>query len=1119
MADENMRENTELEDEVLDKGKDIGEAAAKGAAKGAAKVGKQAVKGAAKLGAKAAKGLGHLVASGAKAIIALGPVAIGITVGIIIIAIVIMLNPWQKLKNVWENVKGGVYGVFAVVFNLDLYDEEPLTQWRDGGDPYGTFQLLTAMEKQYEKNYDGGDGIQIEGEDALGPDELKELEDAKEDLEDSMEYEQVMLAPEDMLDILRKTNEENEQMFTYRTIWYTPQIWYLTEKYTGTDRWWAWEKSEDREYNTRDDEKYGIVTNENFRGEEFGGEKIYALHWPEIMAMAYFYGNEKYGDKGWGTDDSSEYIDTENRVDDDGTIHVLNNTDNYFLTDEEVSRIFNMFRYTFSYRYDAVEEGKNHETSVSAYKFPEIANGNVDLGYRYARYDRQDYHDDIYDEGFDGYRPDKPDYEDLTTEFVPDIAPKSARNKIENYIYMYIPVDEVEDYTPDPDCFEPPNGEYCIGKWKIVDPEPFITEMADLCHYYKDIDSEYKQEKMKYDWATEMIDRYAFYLDFLSDSADTPASAGEYYRNLVELYNNKEIEVYYYGMQAPDAEMDEFIEAIIEAYPGKAIKFVDYENAKAFGEYYEVDERDVKDQASEGGIPFPCYGVTYSKRTGTGSGDISGHVDVEDNYVGDFYVSEHGEYYVDGWASLREGADVALDSNYSYTEEQISRAVSALAAKGNSYTYPSDSSLHAGVTYYFDWHATIKDIHKYNQETGVDVIALLAIVYTEYTPRVGFPSWNWFNLTAGSGRTVFKRSSSDKYNWWDAASDVSVAGYETKEGACMVECMKDIVRRYWHSEHAQNTYFKMQWNRYGWDPESGTEYLPQNWDEAVVAEAAMEGAGHCYCPWWEDSYVTTGYASANLWCNKCAKNRDILLNLSGLGGIHLGDRVDVDFGELPSDLAAIINMSLDEIFPYLVNDANARYSDYAKFTPEVEARLQAAQAANEVSITFPVRQWEDPSDPTNMNTVERTMTIRINKVIAPLVEAAMTKAYEANDGTVISSWDGSYDVRSMRTNSSATSAHAFGAAIDFNSTSTSGRYSNALGKSTHVDKAAHDSMAENHAKYEVFYDGGAYVEAFKHYGFYWGGDFSSSKDGMHFGFVGDHGNKARQKGQENAANH
>lgn len=1147
---ENMRDNTEMEDALVNKGKEVG-----------ADLGKKGVKKAGELAAKGAKAVGKAATEGIKFLATKGPVGwiiiavlIGLPVIVAIVGVLIMLNPFQKLGEVWKNIKEGVYGQFASVFNIDQFDEPRLNAWRESEDPYDTFKLYSALDKEFNAQYRNGtkwdQAKTADGDETLDYQEVADSFDkeALTDIKDLVEFEgNINMSSDDMIKILKFVNDENEQMFVYRDLFYGNQVWSIGEKDNGhydeithqwvdpTEWWYEWEKSEDADGNvkdTRNDNKYGLVTEENFRGEEYGGEKIYQVRWPELMSFAYFYGTEKYAEEGnaWGTSDDSAYEHAQIVTGADGREHLINSTENYYLSAKDRKDCEDMFGWHFEYYYQATKAPYFNKPSNEKY-ITSYEGNHKPIAYRLDRFDRQPYHDDIYDLsepkphervnkdwGLGKYHND-PGYEPLTTEYVPETAPYQAYNLIETHVYFYIPTSEVEGYVPDPEYYEPPEGDFCIGKWKIVDPAPFFDRMRELCHWYDDIDTEYNREHLNYNAVDELVERYLFYIEFLEEVAGMDDGRADYYRHLAELYKNEEVEVFYYGMKADEETMSAYTDKIIELYPGKSISF-NYDEAREFGEYYEVSWDDVKDQARAGTIPFPCYGVA-TLQGGTSIGDNqSGNFKVEANYVGDFYVSEtsrKGPYHVDGWAHLQEGADESLRGSHAYTREQIAGALSRVASKGNSYTFPS--GIHAGERYTFDWSACVDDLYEYNQSTGNDVIGLLAIIYTEYTPRVGFPTWNWFNLTTSGGHE-WHREASDSYNWWNPREEFSgsyiAMGYSSLEGCCMVECCKSIVSRYWNV--GQDTYFKMTWNEYGWDPSSGEEYLPQNWDEALECEQHMESVNHCYCPWWDDNYVTHNYDSYYLWCNVCARNRSALMGLTGSTGSVLGDRVPMDFSNLPTDLNALIGMSFEEIFKYIVNDANANYSDYKKFSPEIQRRLEQAMAENVTTITVPVRQWVDSGNPTDMRTTTVYMKMKVNRVVAPLIQAAMEEAYNANDGTVIRSYDGAYNVRSMR-GSSSTSAHAFGAAIDLNASSGNSTYSNGFGSYSYSNQSAHDSMAENHTKYEVFYEGGAYVEAFKHYGFVWGGDFNGTQDGMHFSFVGDYGEHAREKGQQNAANY
>jgi hypothetical protein len=87
--------------------------------------------------------------------------------------------------------------------------------------------------------------------------------------------------------------------------------------------------------------------------------------------------------------------------------------------------------------------------------------------------------------------------------------------------------------------------------------------------------------------------------------------------------------------------------------------------------------------------------------------------------------------------------------------------------------------------------------------------------------------------------------------------------------------MRKITENYW-KKRQQVSYFKMQFNRYGWSPGESPHY-PDNLENALEEERNMDNAGYCYCPWWDDTgFLTTHYNYEYLWCNKNAKNRALL---------------------------------------------------------------------------------------------------------------------------------------------------------------------------------------------------------------------------------------------------
>lgn len=216
---------------------------------------------------------------------------------------------------------------------------------------------------------------------------------------------------------------------------------------------------------------------------------------------------------------------------------------------------------------------------------------------------------------------------------------------------------------------------------------------------------------------------------------------------------------------------------------------------------------------------------------------------------------------------------------------------------------------------------------------------------------------------------------------------------------------------------------------------------------------------------------------------------------------------------VPEELSAIIGMSFDEAYNAAVGGIGT-YNDLYLFNDVVKAKLLEAQKACGVTITVPAWRWKS-SDASDYTKESYEMSIYCNKLIVPLVQAAMTEIYNHPDKPIMM-FDGCYYVREMRNSDPLkTSAHSYGCAIDFNSTSAVNGKGNTFGESCKISKAEWEALPESKAKYEIFYPGCPVVETFYKYGFYWGGVWTKS-DGMHFGFIGDSGRDGRKIGQANA---
>lgn len=851
----------------------------------AKKAGKKVAKEGAKAAGKAAKKIGQLgvkagkaIAAGAKALaqafVATLPwsaIILGIVLAVIL-SVVLWFSYIDKIKQTVQDIKDGVVGVASKLLDLDQYDNGKRQAWNYGGDPDYTYTI-------YEKLKDNKEGDQTVDRSLT------------ENLNDLMRSDTTYFAPEDLLDILEKCYQYNDEKYKIRESFYEYHYWSLDPHTASSGSTYAGDYSEWIDYyywkwhvdkaSTDNDGVYGTLINENVRGEKNDGEEIYTVHWQDICALMYFWGQGKYDneDNGWGVSSENEYVYNE------GTEYEINSSNGYYFTDEELETLFQIFSYKFDYLYNAVEDG-SHRFESSAFKWPEIGGGEkgydgvnglckggYNVGYRYDRTAEPEDLDAHYSDP-SAYGGDNP----TPTYMRIDAAPNGVYNYMEQYKYAYVPTSEVPDYTPDPDKYSPPDGMYCVGKWQITDPRPFINLMRDMDDWFitKSYDTDYV-EQFNYNWVDDMMDVYLAYLKLLDEALGTDRCS--YYDHLRDLYNEEKIEVHYYGMKLPDDEMEAFIESIKADNPGMEVELIFDDDCKDYGDFYDVDETDPKDQAANGTIPFPSYGVTY---VGGSYNDAvpdewkhSGNIPGEYNYTGTIFISQHGNLIVNDWIYLLEGADEPLDGGHYYTLEQIKAMLSFM----NSRTGVNTSK--------YDFTKCAADCYRFNQATGADIAGFLAIICTENSPKIAIPTYNWFNITAYGSEPGFKTSASSSYTWWDTKTEYSASysslGYSTLEGCCMVKCMEKIYRNYWTREdRKQNTYYRMTFNQYGWDL-NGNVYFPQNWDEAIVQENIMDNVvGHCYCPWWDDvGYKTTHFNPANLWCNHCAQNRAKLISVAG----------------------------------------------------------------------------------------------------------------------------------------------------------------------------------------------------------------------------------------------
>lgn len=281
-------------------------------------------------------------------------------------------------------------------------------------------------------------------------------------------------------------------------------------------------------------------------------------------------------------------------------------------------------------------------------------------------------------------------------------------------------------------------------------------------------------------------------------------------------------------------------------------------------------------------------------------------------------------------------------------------------------------------------------------------------------------------------------------------------------------------------------------------------------------------------PVWYDSYIKTTQDVHNIQLETIVSTLNEDTNTPANNSDTSGDPVAPGTGNInplpvPDDLNAIINMSFEDAFNIAVAGIGT-YEDLKKYTPETEAALNSVRANNSETITVKLWKWENANDNSNMNKVSVDQNICCNRLIAPLLKACLDEIYN-NPEKPVMRYDGCFVIRAMghvparNNNPATTSAHAFGCAIDFNATSTERTSTgaikgNTLGPGHTPTYEEWCSMPETHAKYEIFHSESVVVKTFYKYGFYWGGSWNSSTDGMHFGFLGDNGVRGREIGQE-----
>lgn len=219
---------------------------------------------------------------------------------------------------------------------------------------------------------------------------------------------------------------------------------------------------------------------------------------------------------------------------------------------------------------------------------------------------------------------------------------------------------------------------------------------------------------------------------------------------------------------------------------------------------------------------------------------------------------------------------------------------------------------------------------------------------------------------------------------------------------------------------------------------------------------------------------------------------------------------------VPEDLKDLIMLPFEQVYPMLVgtDDESYSYENLRHWSADTESKLLNIQATQASTFSVNVWTWAEPGNQNNLAKVSTTKQVTCNNVIRPLVEAAFEEIYNSPQQPVIT-MVGGYSIRHMASGGGNTSGHAFGCTIDINWESYMEGCGNRMSSTERSPSPeTWQALPECQTKYEIFYEGCPVVNIFKSYGFYWGGNWSSYTDGMHFGFIGDNGTKARLKGQE-----
>ena len=554
---------------------EAGEALGDAAKRAGKEIGKEVVKEGGKAVAKgfmsAAKALGELIV----ATMPVSGIVIGIILAVLIVFFYVMefftpleqvtdaLTPkrkwfWQKdeaemggLDATWDGTTaGGDYEDEINAFNGKT--GEPL-------DPDHTALFIQKLKKVFNQG---------EVEESDNPDEIGTVDESNWSL--LMKKEISYFTQENIQDIIQKCADYNNDMFRYFEQFYEYKQWRLKEYYkNGILMGVKWVKTYPTT-GTTGDGLFEKLSKIHIEGEKEGEEYKFAVHWQDVMAAAHILSMNK----------SSDEVDPDDIVREEGTFFSIEDINpETYIKYHELEEVYDLFAYRFDYYYGTTDELLKHDRDEYDIRYeydrkkdsynkdgPTLREGDYQLAYRYKRI--ADPVDDEDDHGADySSSNDAPSGPAPYTKFVPDRAPNLISNSYDAYKYIYISTDDVPNYTPDPGKYQPPDGMYCIGRWHIQNPKPFIEALDTMNPYWHDLSNK-ARENLGYSWVEEMMNEYCEYLAVLPwvDEESHAQSRMDFFQRLGQLYKNKTIIVSYEGTRYDG--MDEFITELQEQYPG-----------------------------------------------------------------------------------------------------------------------------------------------------------------------------------------------------------------------------------------------------------------------------------------------------------------------------------------------------------------------------------------------------------------------------------------------------------------------------------------------------------------------------------------------------------------------